>query len=332
MQAILYTSYGPPDVLQLREIEKPKPEANQVLVKVYASSVNAIEWRRFTLPGFLVRLMGGGIRQPKNKEIGGDMAGRVEAVGSGSKRFRPGDDVFGLRRGAYAEYVCVDEDKLVEKPANISFEAAASVPIAALTALQAVRDKGKVRAGQQVLIYGAGGGVGTFAVQIAKSYGASVTAVCGTGSVDKIRAMGADRVVDYTKENAFNDGKAYDVILAVNGYQSILTYRRALKPNGIYVVVGGAMAQLFQAMLMGPALSWIGKRKFLGVMTKPNPADMEVLREMLETREIQPVIDRSYPLARVADAVRYLINGHAAGKVVITIGTSDPGIGRGQNT
>jgi NADPH:quinone reductase-like Zn-dependent oxidoreductase len=319
MKAITYTKYGPPDVLRLEEVEKPSPKDDEVLVKVHASSVNALEWRRFTLPFVLVRVMGGGIREPKNTRIGADLAGRVEAVGANAKLFQPGDEVFGIRRGAFAEYVCVPETFLAPKPANLSFEAAATVPLAALTALQGVRDRGQIQPGQKVLINGAGGGVGTFAVQIAKSFGAEVTAVCGTGNLDTARSIGADHVIDYTKEDFTRNGDQYDLIVAVNGYHSILDYWRSLKPNGNYVVLGGALGQMFQVLLLGPLLALRGKKKMRGMMTNLSQKDLVFLKELLEAGKIVPVIDRRYPLADAADAIRYLLEGHPRGKVVITV-------------
>jgi NADPH:quinone reductase-like Zn-dependent oxidoreductase len=319
MKAILYTEYGPPDVLRLQEIEKPTPKENEVLVRVHASSLNALEWRRFTLPRFMVRMFGGGIRKPKDKSIGGDFAGRVEAVGAAIKQFRPGDEVFGVRRGAFAEYVCAPENHLALKPANVSFEAAASVPIAGLTALQGVREHGKIRPGQKVLINGAGGGVGTFAVQIAKSFGTEVTAVCGTRNLDVARSIGADHVIDYTKEDVTKNGERYDLIIAANGYHSIFDYRRSLKPNGIYVVLGGYMAQMIQVLLLGSLLSRLGKKKMMGMMTNPNQKDLDFLKELLETGKVVPVIDRTYPLGEVVAAMNYILEGHPRGKVVITI-------------
>jgi NADPH:quinone reductase-like Zn-dependent oxidoreductase len=319
MKAITYTKYGPPDVLRLEEVEKPSPKDDEVLVKVHASSVNALEWRRFTLPFVLVRVMGGGIREPKNTRLGADLAGRVEAVGANVKQFQPGDDVFGIRRGAFAEYVCVPEKFLAPKPANLSFEAAASVPLAALTALQGVRDRSQIQRGQRVLINGAGGGVGTFAVQIAKSFGAEVTAVCGTGNLDTARSIGADHVIDYTKEDFTRNGQQYDLIVAVNGYHPILDYWRSLKPNGHYVVLGGALGQMLQTLLLGPVLSLRGNKKMRGMMTNLNQKDLVFIKELLEGGKIVPVIDRRYPLADVPDAIRYLLEGHPRGKVVITV-------------
>jgi NADPH:quinone reductase-like Zn-dependent oxidoreductase len=319
MKAIVYTKYGPPDVLQLQEIEKPSPKENEVLVKVHASSVNALEWRRFTLPQLLVRIIGGGLREPKDKSIGGDLAGRVEAVGATVKQFRPGDEVFGVRRGAFAEYAYALENYLALKPPNLSFEEAAAVPIAGLTALQSIRDKGQIRPGQQVLVNGAGGGVGTFAVQIAKSFGAEVTAVCSARSLDVARSIGADHVIDYTKEDFTKNGQRYDLIVGANGYHPILDYRRSLKPNGIYVVLGGSCAQLLQGMLLAPLLSGLGNKKMRGMMTNVNQKDLVFLKELLEAGKVKPVIDRRYALGQVADAISYLVEGHPRGKVVITV-------------
>jgi len=319
MKAILYTTYGPPEVLQLQEIEKPCPGAGEVLVQVHASSINAIEWRRFTMPRPMVRIFGGGLLEPKDKTIGGDLAGRVEAVGEDVKRFRPGDEVFGVRRGAFAEYVCATEDKLVHKPANVSFEAAATVPIAGLTALQALRDKGKIQTGQNVLIYGSGGGVGTFAVQIAKSFGTEVTAVCGPRNVDIARCIGADHVIDYSRGNFSDYGQQFDLIVGVNGYHSIFDFKRALKPDGKYVMVGGTVKQLLQAMFVAPFLSKFGSRKMLGMMTRPTVEDLIVLKDLLEAGKIVPAIDRCFPLTETVDAIHYVLDGHPRGKVVLSI-------------
>lgn len=317
MKAILYTKYGPPDVLQLQEIDKPSPKENEVLVRVHAASVNAFEWRRFTLPRIAARLFGGGIREPKNKSIGSDIAGRVEAVGVNVTQFRPGDEVFGIRRGAFSEYVCAPEKYLALKPTNLSFEEAAAVPLAALTALQGVRDQGQIQPGQKVLISGAGGGVGTFAVQIAKALGAEVTAVAR--NLDLVRSIGADHVIDYTREDFTAYGQRYDLIVGINGYHSIFDYRRALKPNGIYVMVGGTGAQLLQAMFLAPLLSLFGSRKMRGMMTRLNQMDLVLLKEMLETGKVVPVIDRCYALPETVEAIRYVLEGHPRGKVVITV-------------
>ena len=319
MKAIVYTKYGPPDVLQLQDIKKPSPKDNEVLVSVHAASVNALDWRPFTMPLIFVRMMRGGLFEPKDTSLGADIAGRVQAVGAAVKQFQLGDEVFGACRGALAEYVCAAEDRLVLKPANLSFEAAAAVPVAALTALQGLRDKGKIQPGQKVLINGAGGGVGTFAVQIAKSFGAEVTAVCSTRNLDVTRSIGADHVIDYTQKDFTKSGERYDLIIAANGYHPILHYRRALRPNGIYVVLGGSMAQMFQVLLLGPLLSRLGNKKMRGMITKPRQKDLLFLKELLEAGKVAPAIDRSYPLDKVVDAVRYVLEGHPRGKVVITV-------------
>jgi NADPH:quinone reductase-like Zn-dependent oxidoreductase len=322
MKAIVYTQYGPPDVLQLNEIEKPTPKENQVLVEVHAASVNTLD---LSMRGpFLARIITGGLRKPKNQRIGVDLAGRVEAVGSAVTQFKPGDEVFGGGAGACAEYVCTTENRLALKPTNLSFEAAAAVPVGALTALQGLRDKGQIQPGQKVLIDGGSGAVGTFAVQIAKAFGADVTAVCSTRNVDMVRSIGADHVIDYTQEDFTQNGQRYDLILEINGYHPIFAYRRALSPKGIYVMAGGSKAHvyqgIFQALLLGPLISRIGTQKlgFMGI-AKLTQKDLVFLKELLEAGKITPVIDRSYPLSETAEAVRYLEEGHARGKVVITV-------------
>lgn len=325
MKAIRYTRYGSPDVLQLKEVEQPVPQDNQVLVRVRASSVNAYDWHLMTGKPFLVRTSAG-LRKPKDPRVGVDLAGRVEAVGSAVTRFRPGDAVFGRGIGAFAEYACAREDRLVAKPAALTFEAAAAVPIAALTALKGVRDSGQVQSGQQVLIQGASGGVGTFAVQIAKALGAEVTAVCSSGNVDMVRSLGADHVIDYTKEDwtkRSKKGPRYDVILAVNGYHSIWAYRRALRPAARYVFIGAANARLnralFQSMLLGPALSRRRGQKLTAMTSTPTHQDLEFISELLESGKVVPEVDRCYPLAQTAEAMRYLDTGHAKAKIVITV-------------
>jgi len=322
MKAIVYTKYGPPDVLQLKEIEKPTPKDNGVLVKVHAASVNKADLYLLRGP-FLLRLMGAGLLKPKRKILGTDIAGRVEAVGRNVKQFQPGDEVFGGGRGGFAEYTCAREDRLALKPTNITFEEAAAVPIAAVTVLQGLR-KGHVQPGQKVLINGASGGVGTFAVQIAKSFGAEVTAVCSTGKLDMVRSIGADHVIDYTQEDFTKSGQRYDLIIAANGYHSILDYRHALSPKGICVTTGGSMAQIFQAMLLGPLISLTGSKKMgsMGI-AKLNQKDLVLVKELLEAGKVVPVIERRYPLSQVAEALRYLEEGHAQGKVVITMEHSD---------
>jgi NADPH:quinone reductase-like Zn-dependent oxidoreductase len=321
MQAIVFTRYGSPDVLQFQDIEKPLPQDHQLLIEVHAASVNTLD---LAIRGaLLARLFTGGLLRPKDPRVGVDLAGRVEAVGSAVTQFRPGDEVFGRGRGAFAEYACVREDAVVLKPATITFEAAAAVPVAALTALQGLRDKGQIQPEQKVLIHGASGGVGTFAVQIAKSFGAEVTAVCSTRNVDMARSIGADHVIDYTQEDCTRSGQRYDLILAVNGYHPILAYRRVLSERGIYVMAGVSKDHIFQAllqaMLLGPVISRAGEQRMGFFLAKPNQKDLMYVKELLETGKVVPVIDRRYPLSETAEAFRYLEEGHARGKVVITV-------------
>ena len=321
MKAIVYTKYGSPDVLQLAEVEKPTPRDDEVLVKVHAASVNAYDWHMLTADVFLVRFEAG-LLKPKNTLLGADIAGRVEAVGSSVKHFKPGDDVFGQARGGcggFAEYACARENALALKPANSSFEEAAAVPMAAFTALQGLRDQGQIRPGQKVLINGASGGVGTFAVQIAKYFGAEVTAVCSTRNLDMARSLGADQVIDYTREDVTKNGQHYDLILAANGYHSIFAYNRALTPSGIYVMAGGTLAQIFQAALLGRSLSKSGGKKMGTFLAQNRQKDLVFIKELIEAGKVKPVIDRRYTLSEAAEAVRYLGEGHARGKVVITV-------------
>ncbi len=318
MRAIVSTEYGPPDVLQFTEVAKPTPKDDEVLIRIRAASLNALDWRLMRGRPYIVRI-GAGLRKPKIARPGVDMAGQVEAVGRNATQFKPGDEVFGACRGAFAEYVCAIEDKLALKPANISFEDAAAVPVAALSALQGLRDKGRIQRGHKVLVDGASGGVGTFAVQIAKSFGAEVTAVCSTRNVDTARSIGADHVIDYTREDFTQSGQRYDLIIAANAYHSIFDYRRALGQDGIYVMVGGGWAQILQAMLLGPLLSLIGSKKMSFFVAKINKTDLVLLKDFLAAGKIVPVIDRRYPLSDVAEALRYLEEGHARGKVVITL-------------
>ena len=321
MKAIRHTKYGPPDVLQLDEVEKPAPKDHQVLVKVHAASVNALDWRPFTMPSLLIRLMSGGASKPKDPSVGVDVAGTVEAVGKDVTEFQPGDEVFGVAPGSFAEYVANGASKFAHKPAHMSFEQAAAIPVAAFTALQGLRDNGKIQAGQKVLIDGASGGVGIYAVQIAKSFGAEVTAVCRTRNLDMVRSIGADHVIDYTREDFTKKDQRYDLILAVNGYHPIQNYRRALGPNGICVVAGGSFSQIIQSLLLGPLISKFSNKKigFMGV-AKTSKEDLLVLKELLEAGKVVPVIDKCYPLSETAEAVKYLIEEHGRGKVVITVG------------
>ena len=320
MKAIVYRYYGSPDVLKCEEIEKPTVGDNEVLIKVRAASVNALDWRLMRgKPSIGRLLLGFGLLKPKDIRLGRDVAGQIEAVGRDVTRFKPGDEVFGVCHGAFAEYACATEDKLAPKPANISFEDAAAVPLAAITAIQGLRDKGRIQRGHKVLIDGASGGVGTFAIQIAKSFGAEVTAVCSTRNVDTARSIGADQVIDYTREDFRQSGQRYDLIVAANAYHSIFDYRRALSQDGIYAMAGGGWAQILQAMLLGPFLSLIGGKKMSLFMAKMNKNDLILLKDLLEAGKIVPVIDRRYALRDVAEAVRYLEEGHAKGKVVISV-------------
>jgi NADPH:quinone reductase-like Zn-dependent oxidoreductase len=324
LNAIVTTQYGPPaDVLQLREVPTPKPTETEVLIKLYASSVNPLDG--FTIRGplfFFPKL--GRLLKPTHKIAGADFSGRIESIGRDIRRFLPGDEVFGASfrgkgLGGFAEYACAREDSLAPKPSNLSFEEAAAVPVAAITALQGLRDQGQIQPGQKVLIDGASGGVGTFAVQIAKSFGAEVTAVCSPRNVDRARAIGADHVIDYTREDFTLSGLRYDLILGANAHHSIFDYRRALNKDGIFVMVGGGFARILQAMSLGPLLSWTGNKKMRFFIAKINGRDLLLLKDLLEAGKIVPVIDRRYPLGEVAEALRYREEGHAQGKVVITI-------------
>src|SRR5438067_4318577 len=317
MNAITHCEYGGPEVLKLEQVEKPILNDNQVLVRVRAASVNPLD---LTIKGPLLLRPLFGLRKPKETRLGVDYAGVVEAVGKNVTNFRGGDEVFGGKTGAFAEYICVLADRaVVLKPANISFEQAAAAPVAAITALQGLRDKGHIRAGQKVLINGASGGVGTFAVQIAKAFGAEVTGVCSTRNVDMVRSIGADYVIDYMQEDFTKNGQRYDLILAVNGYHPISAYQRALSQEGMYVMTGGSMAQMFQAMLLGPWLSKNGSQKMVNLLAKPNQKDLVFVKELLEAGKVVPVIERRYPLREVPEAIRYVEEGHAKGKVVITV-------------
>jgi len=317
VKAVVYRKYGPPDLLRLEDIEKPLPGNNQVLVKVIAASVNAYDWHLLRGKPFMARFFGGLIR-PKNPVLGADFAGRVEAVGGSVRQFEPGQEVFGCQQGSFAQYISVREERLVCMPANISFEQAAATPMAALTALQALRDYGSIQPGQRVLINGAGGGVGTFAVQIARSFGAEVTGVCSTRNLEMVRSIGAHHVIDYNHENFTKSDRSYDLIIGANGYHSIFDYRRALSPRGVYIMTGGSNAQMFQASLGG--LVSVGTRKKLGgMMAKVDPKDLAFLAKLLEEGRIKPVIDRHYPLGEVPQAIRYIEEGHARGKIIIVV-------------
>jgi len=316
MKAIVYTKFGPPDVLRLTEVEKPIPRDNEILIKVHAASANAYDWRHLRADPFLIRFMGAGLLKPKHRILGADIAGQVEAAGRSAKQFQPGDDVFGEGGyGGFAEYVCVDENRFVRKPANLTFEEAAAVPMAALTALQGLRDKGHIQAKQKVLINGASGGVGTFAVQIAKSFGAEVTGVCSTAKMDLVRSIGADHVIDYTQEDVTENKQRYDLILDIAAYHSMARYKRILSSGGIYVLAGGSMARILQLMV----LSMAGAKNMVLMIAKISQADLLFIIELMNGGKVKSIIDRRFPLAETADALRYLEEGHARGKVVITV-------------
>jgi len=320
MKAIVWTKYGSPDVLHLGEAEKPTPKDNEVLIKVHAASINSWDWELLRGKPFVNRLLFG-LLKPKII-LGCDIAGRVVAIGKNVKQLQPGDDVFGdisgCGWGGFAEYVCARDNALALKPASMTFEEVAAVPQAALLALQGLRDKGQIQPGQKVLINGAGGGAGTFAVQIAKSFGAEVTGVDSTRKLDMMRSIGADQVIDYTQEDFTKNGQRYDLILDVAAYHSIFDYKRALSPKGIYVMVGGSTARIFQVMFLGPWISMTGSKKMGILMHKPNK-DLAFIKELLEAGKVVPVIDRRYPLSEVPEALRYFGKGHAKGKVVITL-------------
>jgi len=322
MKAIVCTKYGSPDVLQLKEVEKPTPKDNEVLVKVVAASINVEDLDFLTGRAWSARFLGP--LKPKYKILGFDMAGRVETIGRNIKQFKPGDEVFGelfsYGFGAFAEYVCAPEKALVLKPNSMPFEQAATVPSRAIIALQGLRDKRQIQPGQKVLINGAGGGVGPFAIQIAKYYGAEVTGVDSPKKLDMIRSIGADHVIDYTQEDFTKKDQQYDFILDIAGYHSVFDYKRALNPKGIYSIVGGSRATIFQVVLIGPLISITGNKK-MGLMAwKPNKKeDLGFIKELIESRKVVPVIDRRYPLSEVAEALRYFEEGQPVGKIVITM-------------
>lgn len=328
MKAILGIRYGPPEVLEVRDVERPTPGAGQVLLRVRASSLNAVDWHG--MHGGLTRLFGGGVLRPKDPRVGSDVAGIVESIGPSVTRFKPGDEVFGTAPGALAEYAVAREDRLAVKPANLSFERAAAVAIAATTALQGLRDKGHIQAGQKVLVNGASGGVGTFAVQIAKSFGAEVTAVCSPGNVDQARTLGADHVIDYTHEDFARNGQRYDLIYEVAAHHSISAYKRSLTPGGRCVIAGIGFPHLsiprfFWLLIVGPLRSRFGDKevRFMG-MARINEKDMAVLGDLLDSGKVISAIDRTYPLEQTAEAMRYFGQGHARGKVIIIVDHGGP--------
>lgn len=324
MKAFVYTDYGPPDVLQLRDIKKPVPNDDQILIKVRAASLNPLDWHFLRGNPFIARLGMMGLRKPKNPRLGVDLAGQVEAIGKNVTQFKPGDEVFGQKFGAFAEYICVRADgAIVLKPASLTFEQAASIPVAAVTALQGLRDQGKVQPGQKVLINGASGGVGTFAVQIAKTFGAEVTGICSTRNLELVRSLGADHVIDYTREDFTKGAQSYDVILDNVGNQPLSGFKRALTPNGICVMIGGGgpsdggllgpMGRPIKALLLSPFMS----QKMSMFMANVTKQDLTFLGDLVQAGKMTPVIDRTYPLSRTPDAIRYLEEGHARGKIIL---------------
>jgi NADPH:quinone reductase-like Zn-dependent oxidoreductase len=328
IDAIVYHEYGPPDVLRMEKVEKLLPNDDQVLVKVRAAAANPLDWHYIRGSPYLMRL-DAGLSKPKVVRLGVDMSGRVEAVGKNVTGFKPGDEVFGTGRGAFGEYVRASQNRIALKPANITFEQAAAVPVAGLTALQGLRDKAKIHAGQKVLINGASGGVGTFAVQIAKAFGADVTGVCSTRNVELVRSIGAARVIDYTKEDFTRGAEHYDVIYDTVGNHSMSELRRVLNSSGIAIMIGGGgpssggvigpLAEPVKAFFYSPFVS----QKFVFFLAEIRSEDLNVMRELMEAGKVRPVIDRTYPLTQTADAIRYLEQGHARGKVVVAVGQGD---------
>lgn len=318
MKAIVFEKYGSPDVLKLTEVPKPTPNDNQVLVKIAAASLNPLDWHRLRAAPFVVRLSDG-FSKPKDPRIGADIAGRVEAVGKDVTQFKPGDAVFGeIGAGGLAEYVCVTEKQVALKPDNLSFAQAAAVPVAALTALQTLRDHGQVQAGQHVLINGASGGVGTFAVQMAKLFGAQVTAVCSTRNIEMVKSLGADHVIDYSRENPSRSSQPFDLIVDNVGNFSAGDYKRCLKPGGTAVVVGfTTLRRMLSVIVLGRLFS--GGKKIAPMLAQPKQEDLQLLKEMLETGKVTPVIDKCYPLNETAAAIRYLETGRVRGKVVVMV-------------
>jgi NADPH:quinone reductase-like Zn-dependent oxidoreductase len=323
MKAIVQDTYGPTDVLELRDISQPGITDDEVLIRVHAAGVDRGVWHLMTGLAYPIRLAGSGFRAPKTPVPGMDLAGVVTAVGSSVTRFRPGDEVFGIGKGSYAEYARAPENKLAPKPANLSFEQAAAVAVSALPALQGLRDHGRIQPGQKVLIIGASGGVGTFAVQLAKAFGAEVTAVCSTTKADMVASIGADHVIDYTRADFADGQRRYDLILDIGGNSRLARLRRALTPTGTLVIVGGEAGGKWlggtDRQLRALVLSRFTSQKLTSFISRENHEDMLFLTELIEAGKITPVIDRTYPLAQAAQAIDYLTQGHARGKVVITI-------------
>jgi NADPH:quinone reductase-like Zn-dependent oxidoreductase len=329
MKAIIYNDYGPPHVLTCEEIERPTPGDNEVLIKVRSASVNPLDWHFVRGIPYFLRMISG-LRKPKNARLGVDVSGQVEVVGRNVTQFKPGDEVFGTCLGAFAEYACSQENKLALKPARLTFEQAAALPVAAITALQGLRDKGRIQPGQKVLIIGAAGGVGTFAVQIAKFYGAEVTGVCSTRNVEMVRSIGADHVVDYTKSDFTQGDQRYDIILDNVGNRSFGDCRRVMTAKGILVSNGGGSLSENDGSLIGPLTGSIPalvsslfmNQKFVTLMASTTNVELTVLKELVDAGKLTPVIDRSFGLTEVPEAIRYLEKGHARGKVVIHVGSN----------
>jgi NADPH:quinone reductase-like Zn-dependent oxidoreductase len=319
MKAVLHTTYGPPEVLKIEEIEKPTPKDDEVLVKIRATSVNPAEW--YAMTGLFVARLGGGLLRPKETRLGADFSGVVEAVGRDITGFKPGDEVYGARSGAFAEYVCV-RNIIIPKPKSLTFEQAGAVPIAAITALQGLRDYGKLQPGQKVLINGASGGVGTFAVQIAKAMGAEVTAVCSPRNVELIRSLGADRVIDYTTEDFTRSGQRYDLLLDIAGSRTWYEYKRVLTPDANFIIVGGPKFPVIGPLrhIAAINLAALGaSQKITFFIAKFNLEDFHLLNQWFESGKVRPVVEKAYPLAQVSEAMRHLGAGHAQGKIVVTL-------------
>jgi len=320
MKAVVYTEYGPPDVLQLKEVAKPVPTDDEILIKIHVVSVNRSDWEGLIGKPLYARI--GGLLKPGRQILGSDIAGRVEMAGKNNSQFQPGDEVFGEMgdyHGGFAEYVCTRGRAWALKPAGMTFEEAAAIPQARVIALQGIRDKGQVQPGQSVLINGAGGGAGSFAVQLAKYYGAEVTGVDNTGKLDFMRSLGADHVIDYSREDFTKNGKQYDLILDLVAHRSVFAYPRALKPNGSYFAVGGSVAKFFPILLLGPWIRRTTSRKIRILAVQRNRKDLVSITELCEAGKVVPLIDRRYPLSEVPEALRYLGEGHAKGKIVITV-------------
>ena len=320
MKAIMYTRYGPPEVLQLKEVAKPTPKDDEVLIKVQAVSVNRSDWEGLRGKPLYARI--GGLLRPRHHILGSDIAGRVEVAGRNVSRFQPGDEVFGDilgRLGGFAEYVCARESALAPKPATLTFEEAAAIPQSAVIALQGIRDKGQVQPGQKVLINGAGGGAGTFAVQLAKMYGAEVTGVDNTGKLDFMRSLGADHVIDHTREDFTKNGNQYDLILDIVAHRSVFSYKRALRSDGSYFLAGGSVATMLQILVVGPWIRATTGKKVRILAVRPNIEDVEFTKDLIEAGKVTPVIDKTYPLSEVPEAIGYVGDGRAQGKVVITV-------------